>query len=190
MSDLPLARRLVDGDEAAFEAFFADYFPRLYRFALTRLDGDADAAEEVAQVTLIRGVQKLHTYRGEAAMFTWLCTFCRREVSRWRERSGRVAEVDLLEERAEVRAALEAVAAASTDTPETVLGRRELSRLVQVTLDHLPAQYGNALEWRYIQELSVGEIASRLNLGYKATESLLTRARQAFRQGFAQVVRP
>ena len=63
--------------------------------------------------------------------------------------------------------------------------RRELSRLVQATLDHLPGRYGDVLEWKYIQELSVAEIADRLGLGYKATESLLTRARQSFRDGFA-----
>ena len=43
------------------------------------------------------------------------------------------------------------------------------------------------LEWKYIQELSVDEIAVRLGTGYKATESVLTRARQAFREAFALV---
>jgi DNA-directed RNA polymerase specialized sigma24 family protein len=56
---------------------------------------------------------------------------------------------------------------------------------VQVTLDHLPANYASALEWRYIQGLGVADISSRLALGYKATESLLSRAREAFREGFS-----
>ena len=43
--------------------------------------------------------------------------------------------------------------------------------------------YGDALEWKYVQGLSVKEIAARLNLGAKAAESLMTRARQAFRDG-------
>lgn len=189
MSDLPLARQLVAGDPAAFDLFFGDYFPRLYRFALARLGGDADAAEEVTQTTLIRGLRKLHTYRGEAAMFTWLCTFCRHEISAWQSRAGRTPTLQLHEDRPEVRAALEALASAA-ESPETTLGRRELSRLVQVALDHLPQQYGRALEWRYIQDLPVPEIAARLGLGYKATESLLSRARAAFRQGFAQLARP
>ena len=58
---------------------------------------------------------------------------------------------------------------------------------MQVTLDHLPGRYGDALEWRYIQELTVEDIAARLGLGYKATESLLSRARAAFRDGFAAI---
>ena len=43
------------------------------------------------------------------------------------------------------------------------------------------------LEWRYIQGLSVDEIAHRLGVGYKATESLLSRARQSFRDAFSMV---
>ena len=42
-----LVQRMLAGDERAFTAFFNDYFPRVYRFALPRLNGDADAAAEV-----------------------------------------------------------------------------------------------------------------------------------------------
>jgi len=182
MNDAALARRLVAGDESAFDEFFADYFPRLYRFARARLDSDAEA-EDVVQTTLIKAVRSIHTYRGEAALFTWLCAVCRREVVRWRERAGR-APVRLFEDDPEVRAALETMAC----EPEGELRRKELSRLVQATLDHLPGRYGEVLEWRYIEGATVGEVAERLGVGYKAAESLLTRARQAFRDGFALVV--
>jgi RNA polymerase sigma-70 factor (ECF subfamily) len=183
MSDLALARRLAAGDESAFEEFFADYFPRLYRFARARLSGDEAGAEEVVQAALIRAVRKIHTYRGDAALFTWLCALCRREIAVHLERLGRTAEVALAEDEPATRAALDALAAL-TDDPETQLDRRELSRLVQVTLDHLPGRYGEALEWKYMLGLSVEEIAGRLGLNYKGAESLLTRARQAFRDGF------
>ena len=79
--DTSLARRMLAGDESAFDAFFETYFPGLYRFALARLDGNADAAEDVTQATLCAAIRKIGTYRGEAALFTWLCTFCRHELS-------------------------------------------------------------------------------------------------------------
>lgn len=187
MSDLDLARRVIAGDEPASEAFFADYFPRLYRFARIRLGGDDQDAEEVVQTTLILAVRKLHTYRGEAALFVWLCTLCRREIGARLQRTGRAAEVCFDEDLPALKIALEAAAGAASPSPEAEAGRRELSRLVQLTLDQLPGRYGQALEWKYIQELSVDEIASRLGLGYKATESLLTRARHAFRDSFVLV---
>lgn len=190
MTDLALARRLVAGDEAAFDEFFAAYSSRLYRFALGRLDGNEDAAEEIVQRVLIRGLERLRSYRGEAALFTWLCTLCRHEVAAWRAQQGRAREVSFFEDRAELRAMLDALAATDTDDPESALRRRELTGFVQLTLDHLPGRYGEVLEWKYIHELSVDEIARRLDVGYKAAESLLTRARAAFREGFSFLTQP
>lgn len=179
--------RMLRGDQAAFDRFFEMYFPRLFRFAVVRLDHDADAAEEVVQVTLCKAVAKLGSYRGEAALLTWLCTFCRHEISAHYRRRGQMAnQTSLSEDAPDVRAALESLGAAEAG-PEQRLQRRELGRLVQVTLDSLPDRYGDALEWKYIQELSVDEIAVRLKLGPKAAESLLTRARQAFRDAFATI---
>jgi len=119
MSDIDLARRVLAGDESAREAFFADYFPRLYRFARIRLGGDDQAAEDVVQTTLIRAVRELHTYRGEAALFTWLCTLCRREIGAWAQRTGRAAEVSLADELPVVKMALEAAASVAAADPES-----------------------------------------------------------------------
>jgi RNA polymerase sigma-70 factor (ECF subfamily) len=184
-SDVALARRVLAGDEAAFEEFFDRYFPRLFRFALPRLAGNADATEEIVQSVLIRGLARLHTYRGEAALLTWLCTLCRHEIANWREHEGRLREVSFFDDQPEVRATLEALTVLDPDDPELALRRRELSELVQVTLDHLPGRYGDVLEWKYLQGLSVTEIADRLGVGYKAAESVLARARAAFRQGIS-----
>jgi RNA polymerase sigma-70 factor, ECF subfamily len=186
--DQRLVSRMRAGDETAFEDFFDRYFPGLFRFAVVRLHHDADAAEEVVQATLCRAVQKLHTFRGEAALFTWLCTFCRHEISAHYRKNRRVdRQVELVEDVPEVRAALESLSRASADRPEEALRRLEVARLVQATLDFLPPRYGDALEWKYVHGLSVKEIAERLKLGPKAAESLLTRAREAFRDGFAAV---
>jgi RNA polymerase sigma-70 factor (ECF subfamily) len=172
--------RMLAGDEAAFEEFFADSFPPLFRFANARMR-DAAAAEEVVQATLCRAVSRLSTYRGEARLFTWLCTFCRHEISAWYERRARRApEVDLVDELPEVRAALESL---GTDAgPEATLRRDELRRFVQAILDSLPGRHGDALEWKYIEGLTVAEIAARLGVGEKAAESVLSRARQGFRE--------
>lgn len=183
LDDRALVKRMLRGDEEAFTEFFNRSFPPLYRFALTRLDHDADAAEEIVQATLAKAVTKLSTYRGEAALFTWLCTFCRHELSAYYQRQRRAPRpVSLIEENPEVRAALDSLALA--DGGRDAERRLELKRLVEVTLDNLPPRYGKALEWKYVEGLTVREIATRFGLGAKAAESLLTRARQAFRDGF------
>jgi RNA polymerase sigma-70 factor, ECF subfamily len=184
--DSILTRRMLGGEELAFAEFFDGYCPRLYRFAMARMNGDGDAAEEVVQNTLCKAISGLKSYRGEAALFTWLCTICRREIqSHYRASHQALRDVGLLEDSPEIRAALDSLAASEEQDPESQLRRKEIARLVQVTLDCLPPWYGDALEWKYIHGMSVNEIANRLNLGSKAAESLLTRARHAFREGFA-----
>ena len=185
-SDRDLVQRMLAGDQPAFQEFFDAHFPGLYRFAMTRLGHDADVAEEVVQSTLCKVVRKLHTYRGEASLFTWACTFCRWEISAWQSKHGRRGlAVELVEESPEVRAALESISALDAAGPRERLLRKEVADLVRLTLDQLPRRYGDALEWKYVEGLSVKEIAVRLGLGPKAAESLLTRARQSFREAFA-----
>ncbi len=189
-SDRFLVKRLLAGEDRAFEEFFDAYFPRLYRFALARVDHDPDSAEEVVQATLTKVILKLHTFRGEAALFSWLCTFCRHQISAfYRQRQRAPRRVDLMEDEPEILAALESLTMTADADPQEKLQRKELSRLVQVTLDHLPPRYGDALEWKYIHGLTVKEIAALLEVGPKAAESLLTRARSAFRDGFGTLGR-
>jgi RNA polymerase sigma-70 factor (ECF subfamily) len=169
-----LVRRMLAGHEDAFGAFFANYFPRLFRFAARRLDSD-DAAEDVVQATLVIAVRRLSTWRGEAALFAWLCTICRHELSEYWRRAARTPIVNLSEDDPEVRARLESLAA-SVDPPEHQIERRELAALVQGILDVLPGHYGDVLEWKYINGLTVAEIAARLESTPKAVESMLSRA--------------
>lgn len=179
---------MLRGDESAFDEFFEDNFPRLYRFALVRMHHDPDAAEEVVQATICAALAKLRTYRGEAALFTWLCTFCRHEISAHYARLRREPPLtELVEQQADVTAALESLSALSAD-PEQLLQQHEVVRLVHVALDRLPRRYADALEWKYVDSLSVNEIAARLGLTPKAAESLLTRARAAFRDGFSTLM--
>jgi RNA polymerase sigma-70 factor (ECF subfamily) len=182
MEDRELARRMRAGDQRAFEAFFDGHFPAVYRFALARVGHDPDAAEEVAQAALCKAVAKIHTYRGEAALLTWLCTFCRHEIAAHHARLARHPVVDLPEDRWEVAAALDSL---GIQGPEQSMERREVGRLVHLALDRLPPRYADALEWKYVDGLTVEAIAGRMETSAKAVESLLTRAREAFRDAFA-----
>jgi RNA polymerase sigma factor (sigma-70 family) len=96
--------------------------------------------------------------------------------------------VVLLEDQPNVRAILETLAAPAADEPESGALREQLHRLVAATLDSLPGHQGEALEWKYVDGLSVQEIADRLRLGHKAAESLLTRARDSFRDAIAGMI--
>lgn len=183
--DKKLVRRLLAQEEPAFREFFDNCFPRLFRFASVRLSGNEQAAADVVQGTLIKALRKLATWRGEAALFTWLCTICRREISDfYRATAARERHEVLSEDRPEMMAIIESVAAADDDSPEFHYRKLELGRLIEVTLDQLPVRYGDALEWKYVYGLSAKEIADKLNLSIDATNSLIARAKGAFKEAY------
>ncbi len=185
--DLDRTKRILAGDRRAFEEFFEDYFDPLFRFALSRV-GDEALAKDMVQSTFCLAIEKLDSYRGEAALLSWMCSICRFEISAHFKKQQREPAMDLVEDSPEVQAVLESLAQGRQSVEDEVL-LSELRRLVHLTLDHLPKHYGRALEWKYFEGLPVTEIASRLEVGPKAAESLLTRARDAFRRAFQTVSR-
>jgi RNA polymerase sigma-70 factor (ECF subfamily) len=188
LDDKRLVKQVLAGSERAFDQFFDENFARLYRFALVRLGDDEDAARDIAQITLSKAMRKLHTYKGEAALFTWLCSICRNETSDWLASQGRYhRHIVLTEDFPEVKAAVESLQVPDQMRPDAHYRRVELLRLIQVALDSLPAKYGDALEWKYIEGHSVKEIAERMNMGVEATQSLLARARRAFADAYSSL---
>ena len=185
--DRELAAKVAAGDRRAFDEFFKEYFPRLFRFTLTRVGNSEELAEEIVQRTMCIVVRKMGTYRGEALLFTWLCQICRNETSAvYRQRKLEQREDIPIEDHPAVQAALESVAA-DDGRPETAMRREEIANFVRVTLQHLPANYAQALEMKYVQGCSVTEIAKSLCLGNKAAESVLSRAREAFKERFRAI---
>ncbi|RMF75576.1 MAG: RNA polymerase sigma factor [Acidobacteria bacterium] len=174
-----LVERILAGDEDAFEMFFHEMFPRLYRFVCRWTGGNEDLAEDVTQATLIRAMDKLATWRGDAPLFSWLCTIARREAGLGTRRAIREHHEDLDDG---------AVARRVDGNPpemisqESELMQADLRSRVHAALDALPERYARCLEWKYVHDLSVREIALRLGTTEKAAESLLGRARLAFRR--------
>jgi RNA polymerase sigma-70 factor, ECF subfamily len=186
--DKALAARILAGDEAAFRQLFDELFPKLYRFAMLRLDGNRDDVCEVVQQTYCRAFEQLARYRGEASLFGWMCQICRNAIADiGRHRKRLATEAPNADHDATIESFLEALSAPLEDEPLSQVVRMDLVRLVQSTLDCLPAHYGDILEWKYVDGLALNDIAVRLKLGPKAAESLLGRARAAFREAMALI---
>jgi RNA polymerase sigma-70 factor, ECF subfamily len=193
MSEEPNAERqlvsgMLAGEERAFSAFFADYFPRIYRFALPRLGGDPDACKEVVQATLVKAMRSLASWRAEAALFTWICQICRREIAdHLRSLKRHAGRVVLIEDSPQMREVFESIAAPASQGPMQVHSAAEMRRLIQSVLDQLPARYADVLEWKYVDGDSVEQIGERLGIGHTAAQSMLARARTAFRDALETV---
>lgn len=182
--DLALVERMLEGEESAFEAFAERCFRPLYRFASARLRGDRELTLEIVQTTLAKAIAKLDGYRGEATLTSWLLACCRNEIlMRARHLKSSPDEVEI-DERHEPAAGFRSQ---RPDDAEETLLRAEEAALVHAALDRLPERYARALEWKYLERLPVREIADRLGTSAKAAESLLTRARAAFRADYLRL---
>ena len=167
---------MLAGDGEALDAFGERYGAAVYRFAASRLSGDRDLTRDIVQTTFAKTLARLDSYRGEAALLTWLLG-CRNEILMHRRRAPAATAVE--------PAVLAAVPdAARNANAEVVLLDEERAERVHLTLDSLPAHYAQALEWKYVDHLPVEAVAARLGLGLKAAESLLVRARRSFRLTF------
>ncbi len=185
-ADRALAKALLKGEEREFDRFFTEYFPRLYRFAITRLGSEEHVAQDVVQTTLINAMRGIHNYRGEASMFSWLCQICRNEISAHFRKLARSVPV-VPEDDDAIRSILASLESDPEADPEATMHGAQMKRLVQETLDHLPANYGNSLEWKYIEGFSVKEIAARLEVTELAAQSTLARARTAFQEALQKL---
>jgi RNA polymerase sigma-70 factor (ECF subfamily) len=71
LSDPILVRRTKDGDRRALEELCSRHSERIRKIALHMLR-DPDDANDAAQESLVKLVQKVHSYRGESLFSTWL----------------------------------------------------------------------------------------------------------------------
>ncbi len=69
--DLLLVRRAQGGDRRAFEELYRLHVNRVYGLCL-RMSGQRTLAEDLTQEAFIRAWEKLGTFRGDSAFFSWL----------------------------------------------------------------------------------------------------------------------
>lgn len=180
--ELRLAKRVAGGDERAVELLYARYANPLFAFIYHRLDGARADAEDIWQETLLTVLQALPTYGGQSQLLTWMCGIARHKIAdHYRHRGQPVASPSGISPDQVAELMNEA------PLPEQLLTQSATRAFVVEALATLPEQYRIALIARYADEQSVADVARLLHKTYKATESLLARARSAFRLALTQV---
>lgn len=180
--DLNLAKAIIKGDEKVFNRFFTDYYPKLFRFIMSRVKHDRDLADDFAQQTMCNAIDKMHTYRGEAALFTWMCHISRSLIyAHYLKDKRRNKILTPIADTKEIRNILDNIAMNENQQPENISVNNEISELITEVMDNLPNNYGDLLEWKYVEQLSVNEISEKLKTSQVSVQSSLSRARKAFK---------
>jgi RNA polymerase sigma-70 factor, ECF subfamily len=182
--DRQLAQRLVDGDQRAFRAFFERYAQLLAAFVLRRSNLDRAAAEDIVQNVMIRVLRALPAYRAEASLLTWMCQICRSELADVRRRSARRPVTVSMDSDASAAAVVGQLLGLAELEPERQASMGEHAGALMRVLERLPERYTWALEWKYGDDMSVEEIGRQLGVSATAAQSLMARARQAFRDAW------
>jgi RNA polymerase sigma-70 factor (ECF subfamily) len=85
-SDLQLARRAAEGDEASWRTIYETTSDRLFAL-LSYQVGNRDEALDLLQETYLQAQRRLGTYRGEAPLGAWLRAIALRKALDWRRRA-------------------------------------------------------------------------------------------------------
>lgn len=147
--------RLQKGDEQAWNQLVTEWTPRLYGFVRSQVPSDQDA-EDILGETFAALVKSIRTFDGKAALSTFIYSIAKRKIAdHWRKRKP------------------------TDELPENIetAGPTSQALILQEALAKLPEQSREALLLKYQMGLSVSEIAEIIKRSYKATESLLSRAR-------------
>ena len=166
-AEVDLLLRAAAGERDAVRSLLDDAGPVVYGFVFARLGGNAGVAEDIVQETFLEAVRSAHGFRGESALTTWLCTIARRRLARHYEGERR-QEVA----RSSLSVVPNEVGAVSFDDRDVIVR----------ALGSLSVLHRQVLVLKYLDDRSVGEIASELGRSRVQVQSLLQRARDGLRR--------
>ena len=183
----PVTERAEEISAERFDEIMRQHQRRVYRviFLLVR---DRDAADTLTQECFLRAYLKRATFRGECRIETWLLRIAvnlvrdhgkSRRTSFWKRLVG--LEDVRLEDKEEKAVEPRQFPAPDPSAERTLLAREELEA-VWNALSSLSPQQRAIFFLRYEEEMSLGQIASVLQLKVGSVKSQLARATAKLRE--------
>lgn len=177
-----LLSRLRQGDEAAYEAFVRDYWPRMITVAGRFLSNEADAQDAVQEAFLsaFRGLDSFHE---KSRLNTWLHRIVVNSALMKLRSKGRKPErpIDELLPTFKSDGHMANPTSQWAVSADSAANQREVQEVVRKGIDQLPDSYRSVLLLRDIEQRNTEETARLLGLSDAAVKTRLHRARQALR---------
>src|SRR6185437_11774777 len=164
LSDVELARRIAQRDSMAARVVIKRNNQRLFRAAWSILK-DRSEAEEAVQDGYLKAFGAIGTFAGRSSLSTWLTRIVANEALSRRSRAQKRARllnqesVVVLEEYRE-----KLMAGSVTQSPEKVLMRRQIAKLLETAIARLPDTFRPVFVLREIEGLSVEDTAEALQI--------------------------
>lgn len=168
-SDAKLVEEILAGSIDHFNLLYEAYFPRVYRFALTRLRDPGDA-EDVTQEVFLTVFRALSNYRGDSKLLVWIFGITRNTVNRrFRKARPYLVSIDAPSARQ--------LAAKSAPIDRSVDARRALERCVTVIEQELTPLQRRIFHLKHLRRQSIRSIAGALGKSEDAIKANLYRMR-------------
>lgn len=168
------------GDRQAFRAIMKHCNQRLFRIARAVVRDEAEA-EDVLQEAYTRAFSAISTFRGEAGIATWLTRIVLNEAHGRLRRRKLTVDLDQVEAAQESAQVLNFPGMTKSENPEADAARAQIRRILERAVDALPEAFRLVFILREVEELSVEETASHLNLKVETVKTRLHRARRRLR---------
>jgi RNA polymerase sigma-70 factor (ECF subfamily) len=146
------------GDESVGRLSVSAWAGRLESL-FRQLTGDRDVAEEMVQETFVRALRSARRFEGKSSVWTWLCTIglnCLRDRlrrkkarRRWRDTEGKLEGVEY-----------------RGPSPLALATHEDELRALRGAVERLPGNLREVVVLHYFQEMSLGQVADVLGLGY------------------------
>ncbi len=176
------------GDTRAFSALVGMYQERAVRTAYSFV-GNFEDARDIAQEAFVKAYENLDKFKEESRFYTWfyriLANACkdhlrkknvRKHLSFW---TGRIDDD-------EPDPALNLPSTAK-NAPEELINR-ELGEHIYKAMDKLPFQQRHAFVLRYLEGLSLEEIAEKMGLSLGAVKATLWQAGQKMKKSLGYLM--
>jgi len=169
-------KRILGGDSKAVVEFYKSYSPKILSYLSRKLPRFEDA-QEITNDVFLEAIDSLSILKREESTMSWLYKIAHNKmVDFYRKRKIKsilLSQVPFLQ-----------IIAQEIDQPEFQFEKNKIRDRIELTLHNISEKYRKILTLHYEEEVSVKELAKTFNMSFKATESLLFRARQSFKLAY------
>ena len=169
-------KRLAGGDSRATVSFYKLYSPKILPYLSKRLPANEDA-QELTNDVFLEAIDSISLLRNQNNILAWLYKIAHNKtVDYYRKRKIKsiiLSQIPYLE-----------IVAAEINQPEFQFEKNKVRDKIEFAFRSLPEIYRKILKFHYEEKIPVKELAVIFNLSFKATESLLFRARQSFKLAY------
>ena len=167
-----LLEKIIKKDEKALFYVYKKYQPSIFNFVKSQIS-NYQIAEEIAQDVFIDFIEALRDFRFQSSLKTFLFSIDRHKIVD-QIRKKKLKSILFSKLPSYIIESLKAVFI------DEEIDKKELKEKILKIINSLPNDYQLILRLKYIEGIKMKEISEKLKMNFKATESLLFRARKSF----------